>query len=127
MPLGVDVAKISSRAYRCRRLFMKPSELALGLPDTIGDQEAALRIWSVKEAASKVLNLTLADAWEQIEVLALEPGFSRVKRADGAAAKAIHVTCQGHLFTLIQGLDDTRHSKSYDKHKPVKHFKKAAL
>jgi phosphopantetheinyl transferase len=105
-PLGVDVAKISPRPHRCRRIFMKPSEQALIAPKSISDQEAALRIWSVKEAAAKALDLSLADAWEQIKVLTLEEKISRFKHVDGAAASALHATFQGHLFTLIQGLND---------------------
>ena len=102
-PIGVDVAKISSRAHHCRRIFMTPSEQALKAPHTISDLEAALRIWSVKEAASKALNMTLADAWEHIEVLALEEDCSRVKGPNGRRLTAHHAGYDGHLFTLMGG------------------------
>lgn len=103
-PLGVDVEKITSRAYQHRRLFMRPSEQTLQLPESVDDSEAALRIRSTKEAAAKILNMTLADAWKQIEVVALEEGFSRVRYNSGPITCARHGRVHGHLFTLVTGL-----------------------
>jgi phosphopantetheinyl transferase len=102
-PVGVDLEKITPRSLGACHLFMHASEQTLVNTTAMDQATAALRIWSIKEAASKALNITLAQAWEQIEVISLgEESLLRI--GDGKEATAIHDTVEGHLVTLVADL-----------------------
>ena len=99
-PIGVDVEKISSRAHRCRRLFMTAAEQSL-TPPAIDPDEIAVRIWTVKEAAAKALNLSLAEAWHNVEVIEMTDSSSQIRAGAETIVSAYHITHQGHVFTMI--------------------------
>jgi phosphopantetheinyl transferase len=103
-PVGVDIEKITSRCLRCAHLFMTAAEQILVNTAAMDKAAAALRIWSIKEAAAKALDITLAQAWEQINVTALGENQSRLKTGSGQEAAARHHIVAGHLATLVTGL-----------------------
>ena len=100
-PIGVDVEKISSRAHRCRRLFMTAAEQSLTPPHGMAPEEFAVRIWTVKEAAAKALNLPLAQVWHDVEVIEITDSSSRIRIGVETTTDACHITHQGHVFTMI--------------------------
>ena len=61
----------------------------------------ALRIWSVKEALAKALNIDLAQAWSDVEVRSSSPRATSFRIAGGAEHTAHHAILEGHLFTLV--------------------------
>lgn len=67
----------------------------------LGRAQAALRVWSIKEAAAKALGIDLAEAWPRIRVTALADRYSRLEIADGRSLTGVHATLQRHLFTLV--------------------------
>lgn len=103
-PVGVDLEKITSRCLRCAHLFMNASEQILLNTTAMDKAAAALRIWSIKEAAAKALNIILAQAWEQITVTTLGENQSRLKTGSGQETMARHHMVAGHLATLVTGL-----------------------
>jgi len=105
-PLGVDVETISAKAFKCRRIFMHPAEEELVQHSPLDDKTAAMRIWSVKEAAAKCTGMNLAQAWHRVRVTDLDAEQSRLL-VDQKQMTALHGTMDDHLFTLICTGDDT--------------------
>lgn len=100
-PVGVDVETISERCLRADRIFMSEGERVLCRTASMGAAQTAVRIWSVKEAVSKALDLPLAEAWQQVEVTAVGRGESRLEVQGRPAPPAGHAEVSGHLFTLF--------------------------
>jgi phosphopantetheinyl transferase len=100
-PVGVDVEVISQRALDAGRIFMHAAEEKLVRQAPLDDTAAALRIWSAKEAAAKAMDIDLADAWERVEVTALEIAQSSIS-IDGKTITAHHAVADQHLFTLLK-------------------------
>lgn len=102
-PVGVDVEVVSDRLLKLRHLFM--SETEQGLPGTskLSAAGVAARIWSVKEAVAKALDLNLAEAWARTEVISVAAPESRFKINGREMALATHETVDDHLFTLVSG------------------------
>ena len=98
--VGVDVEEISEKALRSRRLYMKEREEILARNSPIGEIEASVRIWSIKEALSKALGITLAQAWEQVEIKDVGQNKSLVfmEKHDYTA---IHDILDNHVFTMV--------------------------
>jgi len=99
-PIGIDVEEISPRAFRGRSIFMNEDELKLIHECGMSAEDAALRVWSAKEAAGKAFNLDLVDSWKLIRVSTIgedESAFS----FNGRLMSARHIPCRGHLFTLV--------------------------
>ena len=56
-PVGVDVETLSERVLKSRSLYMSAAEEALVRASPLGEVAAALRVWSVKEAVTKALDI----------------------------------------------------------------------
>ena len=99
-PLGLDVELLTDKALRGNKVFMSESEKKVvgscGLPA----EEAALRVWSIKEAAAKALNLELAVSWSKVRVQEIGPDFS-VLSITRQRLTAAHDMLEQHLFTLL--------------------------
>ena len=67
--VGVDVEKTSGRVIKSGSLFMSKNEQTLVRSSALGEIEAAVRIWSIKEAAAKALDFTMADSWNRVHVM----------------------------------------------------------
>lgn len=99
--VGVDVEQASERLLKSRSLYMSEPEQSLARESPLGEIEAAVRIWSIKEAVAKSLDVNLAAAWHRVQVRAvgsLESGFS----IDGEGSyAAVHGSVERHVFTLV--------------------------
>lgn len=101
--LGVDVEKVSGRLLKSRRLYLSGQEERLVRESPLGEGEAAVRIWSIKEAVTKALDITLADAWTSVRVKMVGALESRFQIDDQDPSTAIHDVVGGHVFTLVIG------------------------
>ncbi len=99
-PVGVDVERISTKALRGKRLFMCPDESDLTSNGSEDPQEVATRIWTIKEAAVKALDLQLTEAWHQVRVTETGARVSQVRIGDRLVS-ARHARIDDHLFTLL--------------------------
>jgi phosphopantetheinyl transferase len=100
-PVGIDVEKVSGRVLTSRRLYMSESEMALVPASLLGEAETAVRIWSIKEAVTKALDINLADAWRRVRVMTVDAYESRFKIDDDAPSRAFHDAVGQHVFTLV--------------------------
>ncbi|MBW1869957.1 MAG: polyketide synthase dehydratase domain-containing protein [Deltaproteobacteria bacterium] len=98
--VGVDVEEISEKVLRSRRLYMKEREEILARNSPLGEIEASVRIWSIKEAISKALGITLAQAWEKAEITDVGQEKSLVFMEEREYT-AIHDTLDNHVFTMV--------------------------
>jgi phosphopantetheinyl transferase (holo-ACP synthase) len=79
---------------------MSEKERALVENSSLGEMRASIRIWTIKEAVSKALDLNLADSWKK--VLVTDIGLNRSSIViDGEGHTAFHDTVDNHLFTVI--------------------------
>jgi phosphopantetheinyl transferase len=99
-PVGIDVEKLSGRLLKTRRLYMRESEMALLESPPLGKVETAVRIWSIKEAVTKALDIKLADAWRRVRVTTVGAHESRFQIDGKNLDTAFHDTLGGHVFTL---------------------------
>jgi phosphopantetheinyl transferase len=99
-PVGVDVEVVSDKALRSARLFMSEEEQDLVQRSDMDDEHAAMRIWSIKEAAAKAIGMDLAESWQRVQVTAAGERESTVS-VNGQKTIARHATVEGHLFTVM--------------------------
>lgn len=99
--IGVDVEKPSTRMIRGMRLFMNDSEKSVVSGSGMEQLSAVARVWTLKEAAAKALDLPLASARSRVIVKKIGAANSRAE-VDGDLVKAYHETIDDHLFTIIQ-------------------------
>ena len=98
--VGVDVEEISEKALNSQHLYMSEKERALVENSSLGEMRASIRIWTIKEAVSKALDLNLADSWKR--VLVTDIGLNRSSIViDDEGRTAFHDTVDNHLFTVI--------------------------
>ena len=100
-PVGIDVEKLSGRVLKTRRLYLNESEMALVRASPLGEAETAVRIWSIKEAVTKALDMNLVDAWRRVRVTNVDVFESRFKIDDDAQHPAFHDVVGQHVFTLV--------------------------
>ena len=98
---GVDVEKISEKALRSQRLYMDKTERSLAQGSALGEMAASVRIWTIKEAVSKALDLDLADSWKRVLVKDIGVNMSRMD-IDNKDHTAFHDTIDNHLFTMVK-------------------------
>ncbi len=99
--IGIDVEEISDRLIKAQNLYMSADEQNMAKKSFMGQKDASVRIWSVKEAATKALGISLADSWHRIKVTKTDYHKSCVI-ADGNRCTAIHDTVDTHVFTAIR-------------------------
>jgi len=96
-PIGVDVEPITEQAFRLMEMFLDEGE-----QDLVREcRETATRLWTIKEAAAKALNVDLPVAWDRVRVEASGPTTSNLL-VDGARVDAWHEVIDDHLFTVLQ-------------------------
>lgn len=100
-PVGVDVEPLSEKPLRATHLFLDTHEQTRVDRSSLGRADAALRVWSAKEAAAKALGIHLAEAWTNLRVVDVGPACSRLASTSGQPLTAIHAAIEGHLFTLL--------------------------
>jgi phosphopantetheinyl transferase len=99
--VGVDVEKVSERLLKSQSLYMSGQEQALVLESHLGETEAAVRIWSIKEAVAKAFDITLAAAWQRVQVQAVGSVESRFCMDGQDVCVAVHDRVRQHVFTLV--------------------------
>ncbi len=99
--IGVDVEPLSPRVLKARRIYMGAEELALTAASSLGEIEASMRIWSIKEGMAKMMDRPLAASWALVRVQATDRFESRLS-VDGVPYRAFHDTVGDHLFTLVK-------------------------
>jgi phosphopantetheinyl transferase len=102
--VGVDVEKLSDRVLKSLPLHMNDEEQTLILETKLSKIGAATRVWSIKEAAAKALDITLAESWNRIRVRTVGPNESTYQIDDRAPVTAIHDVVGEHVFTLVYRL-----------------------
>lgn len=100
-PVGIDVEKVSGRVLKSCRLYMSESERALVRASPLGEAETAVRIWSIKEAVTKALDINLADAWRRVRVTTVGAYESHFRIDDQDPCTAFHDSLGGHVFSLF--------------------------
>jgi len=98
--IGIDVEEISQSLINTQKFYIKASELPSVKNSSLGEVQASIRIWTIKEAVSKALNINLTKAWEKTEIINIGQQKSRVI-IDNKTAYAYHETVGSHVFTLI--------------------------
>lgn len=99
--VGVDVERISERVLKSRHLYMSDSEELLVREAALGEMEVAVRIWTIKEAVAKALDMNLAESWNRVEVCSVGAFESKVQLDGHDFLTAVHDTVGRHLFTLV--------------------------
>lgn len=99
-PVGIDVESGAHRALESCRIYMERQERKLVEASDSAGPQAALRIWSIKEAAAKALGINLADAWQQVQVTGVGDRHSSFM-VDGKAMTARHAWVDEHLITVF--------------------------
>ena len=99
--VGVDVEKMSERVLKSRSLYMSEPEQALARESRLGEIETAVRIWSIKEAVTKALDISLTDAWNRVQVRSVGSAESRFQIDDQDPFTAVHAVVGQHVFTLV--------------------------
>lgn len=100
--VGVDAEGLEDRLLENLRLYADGSEKALVTSSPLGGVAAAARVWTIKEAAAKMLGIDLAPAWSRARVLEIGPDQSRVSLGAEPAVAARHVELDGHVITLLR-------------------------
>ncbi|HEY6000625.1 MAG TPA: polyketide synthase dehydratase domain-containing protein [bacterium] len=100
--VGVDVEALQDRLLENLPLYADDAEQTLVASSQLGAIAAAARVWTVKEAAAKVLGIDLAVAWGQVRVLEIGPEESRVALGAGPSVAARHAELDGHVITLLR-------------------------
>jgi phosphopantetheinyl transferase len=99
--IGVDVEQISARVLKARHVYMGKEEGALTAASSLGNMEASMRVWSIKEGIAKMMNRPLAASWASVRVQAIGCCESCLI-VDGVPYRAFHDTVDDHLFTLVK-------------------------
>ena len=99
-PIGVDLEIVSGKLMRTKHLFMSPKERELISLSGLGQERAATRLWTIKEAAAKALGLDLFQAIREVEVVSVgeEEGVMRYQEKTYPVR---HAEGNGHVITLI--------------------------
>jgi len=100
--VGVDVEALEDRLLENLRLYAGEAEQALVASSPLGGVAAAARVWTIKEAAAKMMGIDLAPAWSRARVLEIGRDESRVALGADPAVAARHVELDGHVITLLR-------------------------
>jgi phosphopantetheinyl transferase len=99
-PIGVDLEIVSEKLMRTKHLFTSPKERELISLSGLGQERAAARLWTIKEAAAKALGLDLLQAIREVEVVSLGEEEGAMKY-QGKTYPVRHAEGNGHVITLI--------------------------
>jgi len=98
--LGVDVERVADKMLRTMRLYMSEAEQLLARNSPLGALPAAARVWTLKEAAAKALDLPLVKACAAAQTTEIGDAVSWV-RVGEAIWRADHAVIDDHVFTLL--------------------------
>jgi phosphopantetheinyl transferase len=98
--IGIDVEEITDRVLKVKKYYTRDSEAAAVAGSELEKREAYTRIWTIKEAVSKALNISLPDSWELVSVETIGHEASDFLIEDNAY-HAHHDTIDSHIFTIV--------------------------
>lgn len=99
-PIGIDVEEITGRVLKGQGHYMNDEEIALVRGHALGEMEASIRVWSVKEAVSKASGMHIVEAWRRASAREIGPEKTIIL-VNGKSHEALHAVVDGHLFTII--------------------------
>ncbi len=79
---------------------MSDKEKELVISSDLDKKEASLRIWSIKEAVTKALDLDLSSSWKDVQVINIKRNISKFL-INNLEINAYHDIIDDHLFTLV--------------------------
>lgn len=100
-PIGVDVEEISERVLKIQRYFMNEYEMTMVRQSCVDEIESSLRVWTIKEAVSKALDIPLTDTWKRVSIKEIQPNETGFE-VDGVFEKAVHDRVDNHLVTGVR-------------------------
>jgi len=100
--IGIDVEEVSERVLKSKRLYMSQVEQEHVGKSELGAEEAAVRVWSLKEAVAKALDISLADAWQRVQVTKIGLYESRLQFDGIPRGQAVHDVVSSHVFTCVR-------------------------
>jgi 4'-phosphopantetheinyl transferase EntD len=99
--IGVDVEEISERALKVFDRFMYESEMSIVKTSGLGGSEAAVRVWSIKEAVTKALRINMYQSWKIARVTEIGQNRSSLN-INSEKFSAYHDIIDEHLFTVVE-------------------------
>jgi phosphopantetheinyl transferase len=100
-PIGVDVERVSTKTVKGKHLFMNEEEQKMVRISHLGIRDASSRVWSIKEAAAKALDITLTESWKKVKVVSLGEEKSDILINDQQVI-AYHAKVDDHIITLLK-------------------------
>lgn len=100
-PIGVDVERLRDTLLKGAHIYMTPGEQVLCTRSLLGQQQAAIRVWTSKECVAKALDIPLTAIWSRAELKEIGEDQSIVS-VGGRNIKAAHAAVDNHLFTLLE-------------------------
>jgi len=99
-PIGVDLEAVSKKVVKVWTLLTLSKERELISLSSLGPERTATRVWTIKEAAAKVLGLHLFEAIREVNVISVgeEEG---VMMYQGKSFPVRHGEGDGYVITLI--------------------------
>ncbi len=98
--IGIDVEEISETVVKAGRMYMSDREKKIVDSAGLKIPDASLRVWSIKEAVTKALDLELSRSWEKVNVVKIGENSS-VFLINNLEITANHSNVDDHLFTLV--------------------------
>ena len=99
-PVGVDIEAVSDKVVRIQHLFLSSGEQQLISQSGLDVKQAAIRVWTAKEAGAKALGLHLFQAIREIEVVKIGKEASEL-RYQGKKYPVGHGEGNGQVISLI--------------------------
>lgn len=100
-PVGIDVEPLDEKALRSMDIYTNNEEQKAIMASELGPIDAAVRVWTTKEAIAKMLNIHLVDAWARANLLTIGDERSIVRIKDGPTITVVHESVEDHVFTLV--------------------------
>ena len=104
--VGVDVEPVSDKALTSARLFMSEKEQQIVTQSALAPHQAAVRVWSAKEAVSKATGMALADAWQRVQLVEIGEKESRLSMEGKGPFAVAHAPVDDHVVTLFTVAED---------------------
>jgi len=98
--IGVDVEKASPRLLKSQAIYMDAAERALLQSSALDEIQAAVRIWSAKEAAAKALGVSLADSWRRVRLMKIGRHESCARIDSKDSLVIYHDAVDRHVFSV---------------------------
>ncbi len=100
-PIGVDVERMKDTLLKGAHVYMTSGEQALCARSPLGQENAAIRVWTAKECAAKALDIPITAMWSRAELKEIGEDRSIVS-IEGREVEAYHAPVDDHLFTVLQ-------------------------